>query len=499
MKFCVLLIIWLAFTYSVSLAQECEPNIIEDTWEQGQKSKIKFEVPARTFKWRIEIEYDEVPNRIDAFQGRGERCNKAQKKCWFNNERHNRQNQAGDVLDVGYLIQFNPTVAPEIVAIKFKYCDARPCAKWNNPDDTIKELILCPAEVPTESPTESSTGGDTDAPTDGPTESPTDTPTEGPTDSSTDKPNEEPSEAPNDTGTEGSTDVSTDAPTDVPTEGTTETPDAGKCIGLLKEYHAWESGSSGKFQITVPEDTDTWQFEITFDKQMDGLDAYQGSEEACDGATCTFTNEIWNGNQDAGNILELTFKSYGNFPAVVTFAFNGVPCEEPPTTTETTEASTEKTTEESTTEPTEAPTIAPTEETTTKEGDCPEAEITDSWNSGMKGKLVIIVPEDVEEWEVSLTFDSSINSMDAYQGQDESCEKMTCTFSSQQWIAIQKAGNILTLEYQVQFDERDYDEYPSLTSFSFNNVPICEKPTEAPTDGPTEIPTESSTDATTEG
>ena len=466
---------------SYSHAQGCDQNIEEHTWNQGQNNKLQIEVPAKTFKWKVEIEYDTAPTRLDAYQGKGEKCKKATNTCEFKNENWNRRLNPGDLLEVGYQIQFpQGSSTPEIVSLKFFYCDTKPCAKWKSPDDSIKELQLCPGEEETEAPT--TPAETTPAGTEGTTEGAPDETTA----SGTAAPTEAPTEGPSTDGTTGET---------------TESSEDGGCIGEINDFHNWESGVSGRFQITVPDDTETWEMMIEFDQPMDSIEAYEGSGEACDGNICTFSNEIWNGAQLAGNTLSLGFQAPGDFPEIVSFSFNGAACEAPPTTTEapvetTTPAAS---TEGSTGETTQGSTAASTEASTTEasEGDCPEMETTQVWGSGLKGKLEFLVPEDVDEWEASITFDGPINSFDCFQGKDEFCEGTTCTFSSEQWNAIQQSGNTLTLEYQAQFDETATP--PSPTGFSFNGVPICEGPTGGPTDGTTESSTDVPGEETTPG
>jgi len=469
------LILVLAFLCCISsIAQGCEQNTIESTWgnNQGQNNKLRIESPAKIWKWKVVIEYDTLPTRFDAFQGKGERCKKADNTCEFKNENWNRRLNPGDILEVGYQINYpeNP-VAPEIIGLKFLYCDTKPCPNWNDPDAAFQELTLCPGEEETEAPT--TPAETTDEVTDGATESQTgETP------------------APD-----------TAVPPEATTEGSEDTTDEsgdGGCVGEVIDFHAWESAASGNLQVTVPDDIESWEVTIEFDQPMDSIEAYEGSGEFCDGAICTFTNEIWNGAVQAGTILSLGFQAPGDFPEIVSFTFNGASCEAPPATTEEAESTTEAATAGST----EGSTGQPTEGSTTEgaEGDCPESEVTQVWGSGMKGKLEIMVPGDVDEWEVSIMFDGPINSCDAFQGRDEVAEGTVCTFSSEQWNAVKTGGDILSLEYQIQFDETTTP--PNVAGFSFNGSPVCEGPTGGPT-AATEESTDSSTDlpgeATTAG
>merc|ERR1711996_213811 len=124
----------------------------------------------------------------------------------------------------------------------------------------------------------------------------------------------------------------------------------------------------------------------------------------------------------AGDILELPyqiqFDEDPEAPKVTSVVFKyceAEPCDEEsmqeyPVTDECTEAP----------EPT---TEAPVEES--EEVECGVIE-SHSWNTGATGKVRIPVPEDTEEWEVTLTFSGPVNALDAHQGIDEACEGNIC-------------------------------------------------------------------------
>ena len=144
MRLKVILIVALVGCFS-SLGQGCEQNTVEHTWSKGQNSTLTLEVPANVLKWKIEIEYDTAPNRLDPNFARRKKCNKDTNTCEITNGKKNRKLKAGDILEFGYEISFKKNSAvPEIVGLKFIYCDAKPCPKWNDPDATFKEFTLCP-------------------------------------------------------------------------------------------------------------------------------------------------------------------------------------------------------------------------------------------------------------------------------------------------------------------------------------------------------------------
>ena len=191
--FCIVL---LPFLYPRLISgEDCEPNIVTtgNTWTQGQDGNLQIAIPEELLKWRVEIMYDKAATGIQAWQGKREKCFTKLKKCRFQSEKYNRKQKAGDVLNLGYQIQFDDdSVPPKVTSVKLFYCSAKPCPKWN--DAGIVEYTVCPNEATTDSPTT------TNMPTESPTASPTDSPTEEPT---------------------------TGAPTDMPTQSPTEVPTPG--------------------------------------------------------------------------------------------------------------------------------------------------------------------------------------------------------------------------------------------------------------------------------
>lgn len=265
--------------------------------------------------------------------------------------------------------------------------------------------------------------------------------------------------------------------------------------------HTWGSGQKGSLEINVPADTVKWVVEMTFDKKVNHFDAYQGTGEECDeeGEVCTFNSESHNEEQSAGDVLELPyqiqFDEDPEAPKVTSVVFkycDAEPCDEESmqeyaVTEECNEAPT------TTEAPTEEPTEEPSEEEESEEEDDEEEEEDEeseeeseeeeeeeeecgvieshSWNTGATGKVRFPVPEDTEEWEVTLTFSGPIGSLDAHQGVDEACEGNVCTFTNENWNGKLTSGNMLELTYQATFDETT--EHPELESISFNGNEAC--------------------------
>ena len=273
------------------------------------------------------------------------------------------------------------------------------------------------------------------------------------------------------------------------------------CIALLAvavgadkcEFgHTWLQGQQGSLEITVPADTIRWAVEMTFDKAPKHIHAHQGRDEGCDEeeSVCTFGSENHNEELTAGDVLELPyqiqFDQDPEAPKVTSVVFkycDAEPCDEEsmqeyPVTDECTEApeptteapveeSDEKSVEEESEEEEKSQEESEEEE---EEEECGVIE-SHSWNTGATGKVRIPVPEDTEEWEVTLTFSGAMDSLDAHQGLDEACEGEVCTFTNESWNGVLVAGKVLELTYKATFEETE--EHPELVSIAFNGEEVC--------------------------
>merc|ERR1712241_382373 len=233
-------------------------------------------------------------------------------------------------------------------------------------------------------------------------------------------------------------------------------------------------GQEGSLEITVPADTVKWVVDMTFDKAPKHIHAHQGRDEGCDEeeAVCTFGSENHNEELSAGDVLELPyqiqFDEDPEAPKVTGIVFkycDNEPCDE--------ESMQEYPVADECTEAPEPTTEAPAEESEEEESEEEECGVIEShsWNTGATGKVRIPVPEDTEEWEVTLTFSGPIDSLDAHQGLDEACEGEVCTFTNESWNGVLTAGNMLELTYQATFEETE--DHPELVSIAFNGQEAC--------------------------
>ena len=76
--------------------------------------------------------------------------------------------------------------------------------------------------------------------------------------------------------------------------------------------YAWNTGQNGEINIPVPRRTAKWKVEITFDKPVNSIQAWQGRNEKCTTRkkTCTFESESWWNKWNAnGNVEKLGYQT----------------------------------------------------------------------------------------------------------------------------------------------------------------------------------------------
>ena len=102
---------------------------------------------------------------------------------------------------------------------------------------------------------------------------------------------------------------------------------------------------------------------------------------------------------------------------------------------------------------------------------------TEQWSSGSNGQFEITVPEATSEWMITVSYSKPINSINAWQGAEESCDGTICTFTNEEWNGQHTAGATFGMGYGILYDAvgSNSDDYPKLTEFAFNGVPGCKE------------------------
>lgn len=75
---------------------------------------------------------------------------------------------------------------------------------------------------------------------------------------------------------------------------------------------------------------------------------------------------------------------------------------------------------------------------------------------------------DVTSWEVTLIFSKPLISLTVWDGTNINCNANTCTFSNQQYNAIQASGQLLPVSFLMEFSEA-----PELVDLKINDMDAC--------------------------
>lgn len=81
-----------------------------------------------------------------------------------------------------------------------------------------------------------------------------------------------------------------------------------KCgSSILSPSLTWNKGQKGELRFLVPDATEKWKIEITFDSPVNSITAWQGTKEKCvpNKKRCVFENQSWNGKKAMGDSMEL--------------------------------------------------------------------------------------------------------------------------------------------------------------------------------------------------
>ena len=81
--------------------------------------------------------------------------------------------------------------------------------------------------------------------------------------------------------------------------------------------YQWTGGANGNLYLKFPSSISSWTINVQFSSTVNSLSVWDGTSSSCSGASCTFSNAGYNGQQLSGATLNLGFQV--NF--VVLFLF----------------------------------------------------------------------------------------------------------------------------------------------------------------------------------
>jgi len=122
-----------------------------------------------------------------------------------------------------------------------------------------------------------------------------------------------------------------------------------------------------------------------------------------------------------------------------------------------------------------------------------------SWNQGQNGKITLTFPQDVQNWEIILKFNNSVNSLSVYQGETQRTDSTTFSVKNKSYNGNKNQGDAVELGWQALFDDGSPSQLTSVEFVGFNCGSTTKTTSKTTTTETTSTTTPvSTTDSTTE-
>merc|ERR1719193_1684622 len=258
------------------------------------------------------------------------------------------------------------------------------------------------------------------------------------------------------------------------------------CVQLIYG-HSWSQGQDGQATITFPEEVTGWELRLVFDQPIRDLQFYHGEVSKQDDRHFIIRHRNYNEHVEAGGAVSSGWQaSFSNLENVriVEAELVGGDCSSVPVTTTTSDMTTSTTT---------TTTIGSTT-TTEMEGDeCIKYSHGHFWPNGQDGQMVIIFPENVNNWEITIAFDKPLTGFSFYHGVVIKVNATTYTIKNQNWNGVQSVGSVGTSGWQALFEANTIPAHmisatfvgiscgTTTTNDSVSTSPTTESSTTAPT------------------
>jgi len=247
------------------------------------------------------------------------------------------------------------------------------------------------------------------------------------------------------------------------------------CIQNYEVDTQTETQWQGRIVLTIPEDIDGWVLKIHFNTFVDKVDCALATVTGS-GSLWTLSSRGWDDELTAGMTLEIGiivhFSPTPTLPFINNMILNdllicstGSAPTTDPTRPTTTPASSTTTTKSTTTT---------TKKTTTTEGhhdgECPNLEITNSWDNGLNGRISFTVDHDTDSsWTIYLSWDAKFDQFDCYEGSATSSDGMNYEIDNLAWDGDLTDGDTFTINFLGLFS----NGRPKLISATIDQQDIC--------------------------
>ena len=113
-----------------------------------------------------------------------------------------------------------------------------------------------------------------------------------------------------------------------------------ECSDMISIDSTWQDGTTGTMHVKFPETVSSWHMNVIFSNPIWDFKIWEGQNMHCitygnDYTECDFNNLDYNGNIDAGYVLDLPYFYHFHAPSeIVVIAVNGITvCDASSTTT----------------------------------------------------------------------------------------------------------------------------------------------------------------------
>lgn len=169
---------------------------------------------------------------------------------------------------------------------------------------------------------------------------------------------------------------------------------------------------------------------MEFDNPVAQLHFYQGEVTRQSDRVFAISNKNYNGINQAGDLIDsgwqIQFPEDQETPHVVKAEFLDLPCPGAPLATISNGTSA-----------------------------CIKFSNGHSWNRGQDGNVKLTFPIAVDNWEIQLEFDNSVDHLDFYHGQIAYVKSSDTTFyvKNENWNGVQKVGGVVESGWQAHFPD----------------------------------------------
>jgi len=213
----------------------------------------------------------------------------------------------------------------------------------------------------------------------------------------------------------------------------------------------WPSGRKGVMNFTVPATfSDGWMLTLTFNKDINDLDGFEGTNSKCNGTTGSFESSTYNKNITEGSQMtlgfDINFYEDGLPPADVISAKISAKPEQGPTDSKEYELCQDDYTEI-------FQSLQELQLSDDNNKTCNNSfSVDNDYPHGYVGTLYLESPVNITGWVTRVKMTHPFKHLSVFNGANQTCDGQVCYFYSNEWNAELIAGEKMPLGFQVDYE-----------------------------------------------